>query len=95
MYLMDDYSVVTSANMTYRGLYVNYETGVAGDILDVDRFEAMYNEIWELGTPVNQEMLDEALNNSTYIDTEGFNPDLKPIIKLPKELTENVVMNSS
>ena len=88
MYLMDDYSVVTSANMTYRGLYVNYETGVAGDILDVDRFEAMYNEIWELGTPVNQEMLDEALNNSTYIDTEGFNPDLKPIIKLPKELTE-------
>ena len=70
MYLMDDYSVVTSANMTYRGLYVNYETGVAGDILDVDRFEAMYNEIWELGTPVNQEMLDEALNNSTYIDDQ-------------------------
>lgn len=89
LYIMDNYSVVTSANLTYYGFYVNYETAVAGDVTDIARYEQLYNELWNLGTTIsNQEELQKALETSDFEDIESFSPNVKPLKPLPKELTQ-------
>ncbi len=88
IYIMDNYPVIASANLTYYGFYVNFESAVAGDNLDIERYEQLYNEHWNMGKTVDEDLLKIALENSTYQDIEAYNPNVKPIRKLPKELTE-------
>lgn len=77
IYIMDNYPVITSANLTYYGFYVNFESAIAGDNLDIERYEQLYNELWNLGKTVDEDLLKIALKNSTYQDIEAYNPNVK------------------
>ena len=87
IYIMENYPVITSANMTFRGFYVNYESAIAGDNGDINRYEQMYNELWSCGAVVSLDMLDDAVKNSDYVDNDDYSVNLKCIRNVPKELT--------
>ena len=89
IYILDNFPIITSANLTYYGFYVNYESAVAGNNNDIERFEQIYDELWSLGEVINDENeLKQYLEKSTYIDNEAYSPDVKTIKKLPKEFTQ-------
>lgn len=87
LYLMGKHAVITSANMTYRAFFVNYETGVADT--NNDKYEILFESLWNNSTPVTQEELEINIKNSNINFDEDTIYSSMNIRELPPELTSN------
>lgn len=78
IYIVDDWCLITSANLTRTAFSKRYEIGTVVEESDFENVESVYNEWWDIAIPANRKV--SSAQSKNYEEGAG----LKEKWKLPK-----------